>query len=258
MDRGGFLCEGEARMILKQIILGLAALKQKTVMHRDLKLPNIMLHFSALRPEVWTDPNHKMKDFRKNFDFSSDFKHLKCKIADLGFARKCEEDDLAQTGCGTPLLMAPEVLMGKKYDHKADVWSIGCLYYELLTGFKPFTAQDRPQLRDYVQKGDYALPKSLKISLAGCKFIDDCLRYNPNDRISWQELQNHVYLESDLYEQTVDDFYVPHDPQIAHNFVQNPYYWINKNKSNCNWLNCANPQVFEKLYEDSLKIFMMN
>ena len=101
MDRGGFLCEREARMILKQIIKGLVVLKQKTVMHRDLKLPNIMLHFSALRPEVWTDPNHKMEDFRKNFDFASDFKHLKCKIADLGFARKCEEDDLAQTGCGT-------------------------------------------------------------------------------------------------------------------------------------------------------------
>lgn len=98
----------------------------------------------------------------------------------------------------------------------------------------------------------------MKISLAGCKFIDDCLRYNPNDRISWQELENHVYLESDMYEQTVEDFYVPHNPSLKHDFIMNSYVWIQKHKPDCNWLNCCKPEVFEKLYEDSLQIFMQN
>lgn len=83
---------------------------------------------------------------------------LVCKIADLGFARKCEENNLAETGCGTPLLMAPEVLNGKKYSHKADVWSLGCLYYELITGFVPFTGRDHQNLRDNLRKGDYSIP----------------------------------------------------------------------------------------------------
>ena len=61
------------------------------------------------------------------------------KIADLGFARKLQEGDLASTRLGTPLVMAPEVLDGNKYDHTADVWSLGCVFYEMLTGFAPFT-----------------------------------------------------------------------------------------------------------------------
>ena len=61
------------------------------------------------------------------------------KIADLGFARKVEEGQLAETKLGTPLLMAPEVLNGNKYDHSADVWSLGCIFYEMLTGYQPFT-----------------------------------------------------------------------------------------------------------------------
>jgi serine/threonine protein kinase len=46
--RGGFLKEKEARLILRQIMLGIAAIKEKEVMHRDLKLPNVMLHFDKM------------------------------------------------------------------------------------------------------------------------------------------------------------------------------------------------------------------
>jgi serine/threonine-protein kinase ULK/ATG1 len=46
--------------------------------------------------------------------------------------------------------MAPEVLGGQYYNHKADVWSIGCLFYELITGFMPFTGISHANLRDNV------------------------------------------------------------------------------------------------------------
>lgn len=65
------------------------------------------------------------------------------KIADLGFARKLEEDKgLAKTKLGTPLVMAPEVLGDREYDHSADVWSLGCIFYEMITGFCPFTGRN--------------------------------------------------------------------------------------------------------------------
>jgi serine/threonine protein kinase len=73
-----------------------------------------------------------------------------CKIADLGLSRKLAEGEIADTICGTPQLMAPEVLGGQYYNHKADVWSIGCLFYELITGFMPFTGISHANLRDNV------------------------------------------------------------------------------------------------------------
>lgn len=77
--------------------------------------------------------------------------------------------------CGTPLVMAPEVLYGKKYNHKADVWSLGIVMFEMLTGFSPFTGRDRDDLARNLDKGLYKLPKELKLSLAGLDFLNCCL-----------------------------------------------------------------------------------
>jgi serine/threonine-protein kinase ULK/ATG1 len=87
------------------------------------------------------------------------------KIADLGFARELGHEELTETVCGTPLVMAPEVLNGIKYNHKADVWSMGIVFFELLTGFTPFTGRDREDLKRNLEKGTYKLPKKLKLSL---------------------------------------------------------------------------------------------
>lgn len=64
-------------------------------------------------------------------------------IADLGFAKEVGNTDLTQTMCGTPVYMAPEILQGKPYDHKVDVWSLGTVFYEMLTGFTPFTGRNK-------------------------------------------------------------------------------------------------------------------
>ena len=61
-----------------------------------------------------------------------------CKIADLGFAKKLANEEITNTLCGTPLCMAPEVILGHPYTQKADIWSLGCVFYQLLTGFMPF------------------------------------------------------------------------------------------------------------------------
>jgi serine/threonine-protein kinase ULK/ATG1 len=51
------------------------------------------------------------------------------KIADFGYSKVLESSDTAKSKCGTPLLMAPEVIQNKKYGHKRDVWAIGALYF---------------------------------------------------------------------------------------------------------------------------------
>ena len=83
----------------------------------------------------------------------------------MGFARKLAEGGLAETRLGTPLVMAPEVLDGNKYDHAADVWSLGCVFYEMLTGYAPFTGTSQANLAENIARGRYYFPKTLKFSL---------------------------------------------------------------------------------------------
>ena len=54
---------------------------------------------------------------------------------------------MTESVCGTPIIMAPQVLNGVSYNHKADVWSLGIVFFELLTGFSPFTGNDKEELK---------------------------------------------------------------------------------------------------------------
>ena len=63
------------------------------------------------------------------------------KIADFGFARSLQPQGLAETLCGSPLYMAPEILQFHKYDAKADLWSVGAILFELVVGEFPHWAR---------------------------------------------------------------------------------------------------------------------
>jgi len=82
------------------------------ILHRDFKLANLMKHNNMV------------------------------KIADFGFSKILENDNKTNTMLGSPLNMAPEVLNGENYNNKADVWSLGTVFYELLFGKPPFIASN--------------------------------------------------------------------------------------------------------------------
>lgn len=71
--------------------------------------------------------------------------------------------------------MAPEILNGNKYNHKVDVWSMGVVFFELITGFTPFTGTDREDLKKNIEYGAYKIPKRLKLSLQALDFLNRCL-----------------------------------------------------------------------------------
>ena len=81
--------------------------------------------------------------------------------------------------------MAPEVFFEKPYDHSADIWSIGTIFYELLTGFTVFNSKKRYQHLNNVESGIYYIPKTIGLSEKGLDFIWSCLRYNPKERLNW-------------------------------------------------------------------------
>ena len=100
--------------------------------HRDLKPQNILLsHPDKSNPRV---------------------QDIILKIADFGFARFLSDGVMAGTLCGSPMYMAPEVIRSLQYDGKADLWSIGTIMYQCLTGKAPFQAQTPQALKQYYEK----------------------------------------------------------------------------------------------------------
>mmetsp|Transcript_15986 Transcript_15986/g.24795 ORF Transcript_15986/g.24795 Transcript_15986/m.24795 type:complete len:148 (-) Transcript_15986:872-1315(-) len=91
--------------------------------------------------------------------------------------------------------MAPEVLEGKQYDSKIDVWSLGAVFYEMLTGFTPFTGTSKDDLKKNLKAGSYRFPKNIKLTVQGLDFLNCCLQYDPAQRMSWEQLMQHGYLD---------------------------------------------------------------
>ena len=111
--------------------------------------------------------------------------------------------------------MAPEVLDGNKYDHTADVWSLGCVFYEMMTGYAPFTGTSQSNLGENIARGAYFFPKSVRFSLQGLSFLTSCLQYDHAQRPSLNELLNHPYIAMDdsLEASTEQDLFLSFHPQ---------------------------------------------
>lgn len=144
------------------------------VLHRDLKLANILLHF----PDMVGKEDLINAEWLKKVDLSRT--RFVIKIADLGFSKiQHDHNDLSATYCGTPINMAPEVLNRGVYNYKADVWSLGTMLFELLTGRSPFkAAQNKEDLKKIHKNVTIESPRDVQLSKECLKFINLCLTYN--------------------------------------------------------------------------------
>lgn len=168
----GYLSEKHAKKILAEITRGLKYLNDHNIIHRDLKPQNILM--------------------------TSVDEDAHAKIADFGFARKLEGLDLAQTICGSPLYMAPEILAFQPYDQKADLWSVGAILYEMLIGRPPYIANNIPELMaKYKQPLSYP---SNCCSKEGLDVMKGLLQVDPNKRFDFDEFYNHPYVQMALAE----------------------------------------------------------
>ena len=125
--------EQEARFLIKQIITGVYDCHKKRAVHRDLKPANIMLSCK----EKFDSEESTMKFLASSRILDGE---IQLKITDLGFSKILTEEDGFKTGttCGTPGYIAPEIWQSQDgYNEKVDVFSIGAIFFELLTGRKP-------------------------------------------------------------------------------------------------------------------------
>ena len=153
------------------------------MIHRDIKPQNLMLTNCLPSCEEVTDPT--AENIRQNGE-SSDCE-FRLKIADFGFARHLNTSSLADTLCGSPLYMAPEILQHQRYDAKADLWSTGTVLFEMLTGKPPFGGENHMDLLRNIQRKAVRLPQDVRVSSECVNLLKILLHRNPMRRATFEQ-----------------------------------------------------------------------
>ena len=182
------LSENDIQFIFKQLIAGLSYMIRMNIFHRDLKLENIMLQFDS-----YTN-YHRDIDYNK---FS--LKDGTIKICDLGFSKKITSD-VSTTVLGTPMNMAPEIVNFKNtgYTEKVDIWSLGCIFYQLLFGKPAFKKSETFETYSYIKEGVYTIEKKNKITYEAFILLNGMLRYNPKERFETKDINKQDFIQKDV------------------------------------------------------------
>lgn len=134
-----------------------------------------------------------------NLFLTKDHKHLK--LGDLNVAKVAKPDSFAQTQAGTPYYASPEVWKDQPYDGRCDVWSIGCVIYEMAALRPPFLAKDLDSLCKKVNKGVYDAINS-RYSKELSNIIQRCLQVNPKNRMTSDQLLASEEIQTRLFYDT--------------------------------------------------------
>tara|TARA_Y100001958_G_C21224429_1_gene549790 strand:+ start:32 stop:1312 length:1281 start_codon:yes stop_codon:yes gene_type:complete len=225
------LKEEHVKKFGSQITSALKYLFELKILHRDLKPQNILL------------------DYQNNI-----------KLTDFDFAKIINDDNLFKTICGTPLYMAPEIIKYKKYNNKSDLWSLGIILYQMITGKHPYKAKTHFELVKKIESEHIVIPKKFDISKECFNLIHSLLQKEEKYRLDWEELFTHPWILSSNY--FID--YSKNNLDINNNIFNNVDFIDNvKNVNTSNKLDLSDIEnsfnelnfddLFESNYSDSFK-----
>ena len=164
----------EEKDILKifiQIVKGLKSLHDMGIMHRDIKSSNIFLFSNGM-----------------------------AKLGDLNICKILSDDNLGRTQTGTPAYAAPEVWMEKPYGLKSDIWSLGCVLYEMITLKCPFREDNMVKLYNKVLVGEYKdIPKNFSDELKW--ILKQMINTEINNRFSCYDILNCKFINNIISEE---------------------------------------------------------
>ncbi|ORY69996.1 uncharacterized protein BCR38DRAFT_454887 [Pseudomassariella vexata] len=182
------------RHFLQQLASALQFLRQSNFVHRDVKPQNLLLLPSVQYRESNKEARPILSASQDSLIPAVGLQSLPMlKLADFGFARVLPATSLAETLCGSPLYMAPEILRYERYDAKADLWSVGTVLYEMVSGKPPFRASNHVELLRKIENADDQIrfPKECQVSSETKGLIRALLKRNPVERLSFENFFNH-------------------------------------------------------------------
>lgn len=208
------------RHFLKQLASALKFLREMNYVHRDVKPQNLLLlpslEYREMHPRDILEASH---DSLTPVTGLASLPMLK--LADFGFARVLPSTSLADTLCGSPLYMAPEILRYERYDAKADLWSVGTVVFEMATGRPPFKARNHVELLRKIEANDDVIkfPRETVISPEMKALVRSLLKRNPVERAGFDKFFADEVITSPIPGLVEDDIPkpVPQEPKVSRN-----------------------------------------
>src|SRR5690349_11062615 len=163
LEKCGRLPYDVAAIIAMQVARALDYVHYRSIVHRDIKPANVMLSRAG-----------------------------GVKVMDFGIARDTSFGDLTEagTGIGTPAYMSPEQVLGDKLDARSDIFSLGVVLYQMVTGKKPFVEDEKRSAMHKIRLEAHASARSINAEVPRelSNIIDRCLEKQPRDR--WRSAQH--------------------------------------------------------------------
>lgn len=153
LSRAGRFSQGRCLFYASEILLALQYLHSQNIIYRDLKPENLLLDMEG---------------------------HVK--VTDFGLSKEGVADNMsAQTLCGTPEYLAPEILSKAGHGKAVDWYSLGALIYEMLTGLPPYYTRDREKLFERIKRGELSYPSYM--STEAKETLQGLMRKDPHKRL---------------------------------------------------------------------------
>ena len=158
------LCEKTARILYRQLIQGIKYIHSKGIVHRDIKLENILLDLNNI-----------------------------VKICDFGVGKLTQKGQKLMDQCGTPVYMAPEIIKGDGYEgFPVDIWSSGVALYIMLSGNIPFNRDKTHDLQSAIMNLPYK--KIDDVSDTANDLLQNILEKDPNKRFTPDQILEHPWM----------------------------------------------------------------
>ena len=169
--------ENQLAVLFYQVLSGLYYLHSNNIVHRDLKLENILI--SEIEKDKVTNE-----------------KYFWVKIIDFGTAKIFEKNKSEKAVVGSSYYIAPEVLH-KHYNEKCDTWSVGVILYMLIVGRAPFDGKDDEEIIENIEKGQFNSKhkKLLNSSEEVQDLVKKLLEVNVKKRLSSSEALKHPWFK---------------------------------------------------------------
>ena len=169
--------------LIKDVISALYYLHHMNppIIHRDIKPENILIN-----------------------------EEMRAKLSDFGWSNYLRGNYKRTTICGTPVYLAPEIINEFGHDEKIDIWCVGVLLFELLTGEPPWEGDDVTTVKNNIAQMRIKWPR--KMDPDARDIISKILKYIPEERPSWREILSHKFFTK-FYPDAVNCLQPPNNSQ---------------------------------------------